>query len=145
VTRGVAFLDHTADVGIAVEAATPAGLFHNAAVGMLMLLRGEDDEEEPESESESDPESETLGVEVAGDGYPALLAMWLRELLFLHEVRGLDYVSARFDRLDDAGLSARVRVEPSRRAVREIKGVTLHGLEAEESPGGWRARVIFDV
>jgi SHS2 domain-containing protein len=29
--------------------------------------------------------------------------------------------------------------------VREIKGVTLHGLTAEPRGNGWYARVIFDV
>jgi SHS2 domain-containing protein len=35
-----------------------------------------------------------------------------------------------------------VRLGPS---VREIKGVTLHGLRVDQVEGGWRARVIFDV
>ena len=31
------------------------------------------------------------------------------------------------------------------KSVREIKGVTYHGLAAARRGGGWYARVVFDV
>jgi SHS2 domain-containing protein len=34
---------------------------------------------------------------------------------------------------------------PAAATVREIKGVTYHGLEAAFANGHWHARVIFDV
>ncbi|NIP79499.1 MAG: archease, partial [Gemmatimonadetes bacterium] len=76
---------------------------------------------------------------------PGLLAAWLRELLFLHETRRSDYVGAAFDLLEGSALHARVRTEPARRAVREIKGVTYHELAVRRAGDGWKARVIFDV
>jgi SHS2 domain-containing protein len=152
VNPAVTFLDHTADVGIAVRAATLDQLFGAAAGGMLMLLRGEDDEDDGgapgpvwDAGAGRGRDTEVAELDVAGDGRAAVLAGWLRELLFLHETRHLDLVGVRFSRLDPDGLSARVALEPARPAVREIKGVTLHGLQVEETPDGWRARVIFDV
>ena len=59
---------------------------------------------------------------------------------------GVGFRGARFDLLEATRLEARVEVGPSAAVpVREIKGVTLHGLEVEREEGGWRARVIFDV
>ncbi len=168
---GVRFLDHTADVGIDVEAGTLPELFHRAALGMLALLRGDDDpaprspapsraghaargtghrpsdaQRGPAGE-ECPPAGEERPVPVSerGDGWAAVLAGWLRELLFLHETGGRDYRGAEFGRLDASGFDATVHTEPARRAVREIKGVTYHELAVEETETGWRARVIFDV
>ena len=159
--RGVAFLDHTADVGLEVEAPSLEELFHRAAVGMLMLLRGHDDEAATRGPAGDDAAgddaatrrsagdaaaaAEHLTVEAEAEGLERVLADWLRELLFLHETRHRDYVAAAFERLDADGVSARVELEPSGGAAREIKGVTYHGLEVVEERGGWRARVIFDV
>lgn len=161
--EGVVFLDHTADVGIGVAAPTLDALFHRAALGMLALLRGEDDE--PDSvHSPGNPQGadgqrghddpDRL-VALTAATLPSLLADWLREILFLHEIDGRDYVAADFDTLDPAPpppatpapatLRARVRTAASVGAVREIKGVTYHELRVERTGGGWEAQVIFDV
>ena len=144
---GITFLDHTADVGIDVRAATPADLFDRAARGMLALLRGTEDTGDT---GDTEGTEGTEGTDVAlGAASPAeLLADWLREILFLHGTEYRDYVDAEFGRLDLTGggrLDARVRTEPSRGAAREIKGVTYHELAVEETEEGWTARVIFDV
>jgi SHS2 domain-containing protein len=179
--EGISFVDHTADVGIDVQAGSLEELFHRAAVGMLALLRGWDepaagaggsDSGAPETAAppasghpgsgagrSSDPDApgiagptapagaeavrETVAVE--GRDRAMVLAGWLKELLFLHETAGEDYVEADFERLDDTGARAAVRVAPAAPAVREIKGVTYHELAVVETGGGWRARVIFDV
>lgn len=158
---GVRFLDHTADVGIAVEAQNAEELFHRAALGMRALLRGDDDLGPSESVAPATPPpdadtgrapagrarqpSATLRVSTTGRDWTTVLAGWLRELLYFHGVEGRDYVAARFDRLDASGVDAAVRTEPSTGAVREIKGVTYHELTVEAANSGWRARVIFDV
>lgn len=148
--EGITFVDHTADVGMDVEAPSRERLFHRAAVGMLALLRGE---EEP---GDGEPGDATVGrggargpehlsVGLAADDGARLLAAWLKELLFLHETRHADYAGATFDKLTDGRLEARIEIEPSVRAVREIKGVTYHELTVAETEDGWKARVIFDV
>lgn len=150
---GVTALDHTADVGIDVAAPTLEELFLRAAAGMMWLLRGEDASPElrgadlrgAESPgSEVSGETRTLSITAADAG--ALLREWLRELLFWYEVEGLAFEGARLEALSDTRLVAEVEVvtdpvEP----IREIKGVTLHGLLAERRGDGWVGRVIFDV
>lgn len=150
---GVTFLDHTADVGIDVTAPSLERLFHRAAVGMLALLRGLDDGPAPEPASVSAEGAaagraapvETLTVELDADDVGGLLADWLRELLFLHETRHVDYARATFDELTERRLRARVETAPGPPVVREIKGVTYHELCAEPTDDGWYGRVIFDV
>lgn len=158
---GVREIEHTADLGMEVEAASLAELFQRAAAGMMSLVRnaaeGPEDrplDEPPADEPPADATSPTpltarsLRIELAGDepDVAVLLVRWLRELLYLQEVAGFVYRDATFTRLDGSGLRASVRpdADPSRQ-VRELKGVTYHGLEVERVGDRWRARVIFDI
>lgn len=157
-SAGVTFLDHTADFGIDVEAPSLDALLDRAARGMLALLRGEEDGAEARpDEAITDRGPGSPGRSMDRDVSPAvtleleaadpvdLMAGWLRELLFLHEVRHLDYAGARFENVREDRLTAHVAVRPARAPVREIKGVTYHELAVRSTDTGWRARVIFDV
>lgn len=142
---GITFLEHTADVGLDVEAPSPELLFHRAAAGMLALLRGQD-EDSPDPGRGADPnriESRTVTLDASDRA--GLLKAWLRELLLLHETGGADYAGVTFFELTARRLEARVRTAPAEPAVREIKGVTYHELSVQETDSGWKARVIFDV
>lgn len=154
--EGVRSLEHTADVGLEVEAPDLERLFVRAARGMMVLLH----ERVPETGSEgrppggdapdlaSLPESggEVRRLEVDAPDLASLLREWLRELLYWHEVEGFAVTGAEFRRLEPTGLDASVRGGPAPDdPIREIKGVTLHGLVAEEREGGWYGRIIFDV
>jgi SHS2 domain-containing protein len=136
---GVRFLEHTADVALEARADSARALFERAALGMMRLL----------VERQPTPDAERA-LTVAGADLPILLRAWLRALLRWHE-DGFSPAGVTVDALarDSQGrwaLSARVAggAAPGR-PLREIKGVTLHGLAAEERPDGWYARVIFDV
>lgn len=145
---GVVSLDHTADVGIEVHAASLPALFDRAAHGALALVAGADEGGGAEGEVSGVVANGEVEQRLAleAEDVAGLLALWLRELLFLHEVHQLAYRGASFDRLDATRLDAAVTLGPDpRAAVREIKGVTYHGLVAEPRNGGWFARVIFDV
>lgn len=145
---GVRALDHTADVGIEVDAGTLAELVQRAALGFtwLLLERGPSGQEFHRA----------LRVR-AGDA-PSLLRETLRELLWWHERDGLTVVElkdVRVGRGEDGGvgadqdplvLTALARLAMDEAApVREIKGVTLHGLVAEQRGDRWYGHVIFDV
>jgi SHS2 domain-containing protein len=151
---GITFLDHTADVGMDVEAGSLEQLLHQCAVGMLTLLRGEEEDPgsagaghglAPTEQDPADVPADSVPMELQADDAVALLAGWLREVLYLHEVRGADYVGLDVDRLDPGRLVGRLLTRQDGRAVREIKGVTYHALAVTEEAGRWRARVIFDV
>lgn len=138
---GVKTMDHTADVGLAIEAEDRAELFRRAAAGMMHLIL----ERLPERTDEI-RELRVSSADLAG-----LLREWLRELLYWHEAEGFSVASADIRTLEveeggEAVLEATVRGGPDDEPpVREIKGVTLHGLTAGPRDGGWHGRVIFDV
>jgi SHS2 domain-containing protein len=133
---GVTSMDHTADVGLEIEADDRAELFGRAAAGMMHLIL----ERRPERVDE------IRELRASSEDLAGLLREWLRELLYWHEVEGFSVAGAEFRRLEPTGLDASVRGGPAPGTpIREIKGVTLHGLVAEEREEGWYGRIIFDV
>jgi len=148
---GVVFLDHTADVGLDVAAPTLAELFTRTAAGMACLIHGAD-REDPEDREPTSPRAAgptplaERSLTLSAEDLPALLRAWLREILHWHEAEGLAVRDARFSALGPTELNASVTVSPDTdEPIREIKGVTLHGLAVEQGVEGWRSRVIFDV
>lgn len=156
---GVVEFEHTADLGMEVEACSLEELFHRAAAGMMVLVRERNGVDDGVTASHSVPpaghatdgqeeriEERLLELEHESEDVAGLLVRWLRELLFLQEVEGFVYGEAEFDRLDGSGLRVRVRSAPAPAPpVRELKGVTYHGLEVARRNGTWHARVIFDI
>jgi SHS2 domain-containing protein len=163
VPRGISFLDHTADVGVEVHASSLPDLFILAALGMTGLVYGADLGAEAdtamarptpptaraplaagESASAGAPVRRVLSL--SAEDAPTLLRAWLRSLLGWLETEGLSLRAARFDALTETRLGAVVDLAPdTREPIREIKGVTLHGLVAERRGTEWTGRVIFDV
>jgi SHS2 domain-containing protein len=140
--EGVRALDHTADVGLALSAPDLALLLERAIRGLDWLLR----ESAPPEAREERP------LEVQAPDPPSLLRAVLRETLAWHDLEGLAPAGVEVKSTSPgsegspARVRARVRVgRPDGPPVREIKGVTLHGLRAARASGGWEGRVIFDV
>lgn len=141
---GVRELAHTADIGIELTAASWPELLRRAAEGTWYLVFGE--REEVGDPDPGDDDEEALEVVLEAGGPDALLLKWLQELLYWHEVDGFVARRVRFETLSERGLDARVWGGPPRHdAVRELKGVTYHGLAVTGGERGWRARVIFDI
>ncbi len=158
VPAGVTFIDHAADVGLDVVAPTLGELFARAAAGMACLIHGADlggDTPDPTAAATSGrgargPSRREPLVErrltLSADDPATLLRAWLRELLHWHEAEGLTLRDTSFDVLDETHVEATVALAPDTvEPIREIKGVTLHGLVVERRDGGWVGRVIFDV
>lgn len=133
---GVVPIDHTADVGFEVSAPGLGELVRQAVFGMDWLLR------------EGDPPTgvEVRMLEVRAPDPAGLLRSALREFMLWHEIE--NFVPSEFQELEASTTRLRAVVRggaPDRPPVREIKGVTLHGLAAEPRDGGWWGRVVFDV
>ncbi len=137
---GGLLLDHTADGGLEVEAPDLPTLFERAAAGAEALV-----ETTSSPAAAPSPAVETVPIALEAGDVALLLADWLRELLFLQQVRGKSLRRAQFDELTTTRLSARLELAPAGEAIREIKGVTYHGLEVSRDAEGWHARIIFDV
>lgn len=132
-------LDHTADVGIEVRAATLADLFETAAEGMFSFL--------------IDPTRVDIRAwrerRVEADDREGLLVAWLNDLLVL--LAAEEFVPKTFviDEISDRRLRATVHGEPVDRSRHlfklDVKAATYHLLSVRPDDGGWSARIIFDV
>jgi SHS2 domain-containing protein len=131
--------DHTADLGLRVEAASREELFAEAARGLTAQIV-----ENPEKISPRDE----ITIAKPGTEIDYLLFDWLDELIYQYEVR--NRVFAEFDvRLDDTGLTATLRGETVDRGKHalshEVKAITYHGFMVEPTDRGWRAEMILDI
>lgn len=137
-------LDHTADIGVEIEAPSRKALFEEALQAFTEAV-AELGKVEP---------ARQRWIELAAETAEDLLVLFLEELLYLFEVDGLLFRRARVE-IDEAttgeGLSLAAVLEgepydPAKHPIKVlIKGVTYHRLAAEPRGGGWYGRVIFDI
>jgi SHS2 domain-containing protein len=132
-------IEHTADIGIEVEADTLAELFEGTAAAMFSLIVDPD--------TVKGMEERDLTLE-AGD-LEELLFMWLNELLFILYSEGLLFSGFKVKDIGEERMVATVsgeRLDLRRhRLDEEIKAATYHEMMVERRDDGWKARVIFDV
>jgi SHS2 domain-containing protein len=132
------WFDHTADVGMEVWGESLPRLFAHAALGLYDLM-GAPATLERRVEEEIRLEGADLGE---------LLVAWLGELAYRLAAHGHVYGEAE-PVVEGTALSARlvggVVPEGVRRMAREVKAATYHELVVRRTPGGWEARVVFDI
>ena len=125
------WVEHTAELELAIEAGSESEVFADALAGYAELVGPADG---PHASHE---------VEAEAPDRAALLAAWLEELVFLAETEA--FVPERAEiALRPGGLHARVsgrRGDPPH----IVKAVTYHDLEFSPAGTGWRARVVLDV
>ena len=127
------FVDHTAELGVELEAESRPALFQEALLALRELLGDEEAEE-----------AVVFDVAVEAPDAAALLVAWLEELLYLAETEGL--LPERAAGVDVTATALRARVEGRRGAPRPlVKAVTYHDLELRRTDRGWRARITLDV
>lgn len=136
-------LEHTADVGFEVEAASPAEVFEAAASALLRVI----------FESELPQRGRrTVRLVLQATDLEALLVRWLDELIYLVQTRGDVPVRTRV-RLSAAPQGPRLEAElellpfeaVADRFAGEVKAATYHGLKLKKTETGWTASVILDV
>ncbi|MFB6249504.1 MAG: archease [Salinibacter sp.] len=136
-------IDHTGDLGLRVTADTLPRLFERAAEGTFRVLTDLGDVRPAVAST----------VTVRAPDREALVVRWLSELNFRHAAHrrlyGAFAVSSVEAQGDEWVLEATVRgepIDPERHVVHtEIKAVTFHGLEVQETEAGWTVQVIFDL
>jgi SHS2 domain-containing protein len=132
--------DHTADIGLEVEARTLPELFQTAARALFDQITDID--------KVRDLEERHVTAEAAGT--EELLVRWLSELLFLHDAEGVIFSRFEVDALSPERVSARVGGEPfdpGRHPVKtEVKAVTYHQVSViRQADGTHVARFVVDV
>ena len=131
-------LEHTADVGLQSRGATLEDAFAGVAEGLATLLGAWFPGEGTEN-----------WLHVEGEDPESLLAAWVDELLYMHEVQDVGFGGFVVHRVGDQGLEAQVRTVAL--GDRELEGVgikaaTYHRLRVGKEPdGSWLARIYLDV
>jgi len=136
-------IDHTGDIGIQVTAPSLPQLFERAALGMFRVL----------TDLDTVQPSDATSIAVEGRDREALMVRWLSELNYRHTVDDVLYGAFEVDAINETDdgftLTATARgeaIDPARHTVyTEIKAITFHGMEIQETDEGWSVQVIFDM
>jgi SHS2 domain-containing protein len=132
-------IEHTADLGLEIEAPTLAELLERAGVAMAGVMV-ELDAVEPR---------ERRTLEVEADTFDELLHDWLQTLLVRFGTDAFVPCEIAVETTAPTRITATVageRFDRTRhRLLTELKAVTWHELAVRQQAGGWWARVIFDV
>lgn len=133
--------DHTADIGIRINAATLEDLFCEAGEALFSLIVTNLQDVEPRQQL-------SFSLPLRDKKYDYLLFDWLNELLFTFDTR--QFVPATFDaRISSSGLEATALGElinsARHRLEHEVKAITYHGLKVIQEDERWLAEVIVDI
>lgn len=131
--------EHTADLGLRIEAGDLPALFSEAARGLFSMI--------VEDLETVVPASERV-FQLAGTDQEYLLFDWLNELLYTFETELL--LLCHFEvHLEPNSLKATARGELFNSArhhlAHEVKAITYHQLSVRQIDAGWRAEVIVDI
>ena len=136
---GYRLFEHTADLGIHIEAPDLMSLLQDAALGLLAVIIANPSSVQPVL---------SRNWQIAADQHDYLLFDWLSELLYTFETEHLLF--SRFELLwDGQQLAATAHGEPLDRQrhqlEHEVKAITYHALRLEQTAEGWVAEVIVDI
>ena len=138
-TKSYRLIDHTGDLGFEVRGGDLPDLFRKAAWAFTDILVN--------AATIRADQPQTIVIDAPDR--EALLAAWLGELLFWFDARHRVFSRFEIAELTDQTLTARVWGEvfnPDRHGFKhDIKAVTYHQLQVQETAQGWRARVILDI
>lgn len=133
-------IEHTADKGLEVHAATLEELFATAAYGLFTLM----------VDPAQYPALQETEIEIRASDPQVLLVKWLNELLYRFEVH--KQLPSRFEILELRPDHLRVRVgyrvvtpEAIEWDGAPVKSVTYHHLQLEPKAEGWYLRFYVDV
>ncbi|MEF8828283.1 MAG: archease [Haloarcula sp.] len=129
---------HTADVAVEATGDTLGDAFAAAADGMAAA----------QCDDIPDP-GERFSLSVTAEGVEAALLEYLDELILQRDVRNqlpVDNEATVSERDGEWTVDATARGVPlAQVTAREIKAVTYSQMAVEETDGGWRVYVVFDV
>ena len=132
-------IEHTADIGIEVEASDRAGIFARSGQAMFDLMLG----------LRSIGKTLRKPIQVGGDSTEELLVAWLNELLYVYAVERIvfsDFSDTRLGKREFSATGLGEEFDPGKHSpAMEIKAATYHGMSVVHDGGRWKATIIFDV
>ena len=137
--EGVRFIEHTADIGLDVEAPSLEDCFARTAAGLFSSFA---------EEAWSHAEEHKIVVSLSATSLEELLVLWLEELLYRADADHLAFTAFKVDAVDDSTLRGQAVARVAgwqEMAEPPVKGVTRHDLWVRKDGDTWRAHVILDV
>jgi len=133
-SAGFTEIEHTADWALIVWAPNLGHLFALAAEGMYWLM---------EVTLQSEPIVERV-IELESADTESLLVAFLSELLYLSEMEGIGFNRFEVSVVKNR-VTAAVRGAAMASQKKEIKAVTYHNLNIENTAGTYSVTIVFDV
>ncbi len=132
-------IEHTADVGVKITAASLEELFRKTARAMFDIMA--------EESGHCAKKVNQIQIKQSADNIDELFVNWLNELLSLSAAKALIFCDFKINKIDKHSLEAVVAGSDMKnyKVNTEIKAATYHELKLEQSDSGWMAEVIFDV
>ena len=134
-------IEHTADVGLELEAPDLKAALELAAASMFDLVCDLD--------TVGDGVRRTVRIRAREADLENMMVRWLNELLYVFESERLLLSGFVVTKLESGLIEADVtgeRYDPARHALKtEIKAATYHDLVVDRVEGVWLVRVIFDT
>jgi SHS2 domain-containing protein len=132
-------IEHTADIGIHVDAEDVDTLFADAGRGLFAIISGDLNEIES---------THLVKIKITGHDRDYLMLDWLTELLIRFDLEHLLFCEFNVE-VNSNGLTATAQGEPidfsRHRLLHEVKAVTYHGLSVKQTAQGWTADVLLDI
>ncbi len=132
-------LDHTADLGLDIEADSLSELYRGGVLALTDLL----------TDRSAIRGRLSRRVRVTGPDVAATLVFWMGEVIGEGEIHNEVYSDVRILEATPACVEGELLGEPrdlERHPARhEVKAVTWHDLDVGESDGRWFAHVILDI
>ena len=135
---GFEIIEHTADVGIRSWGKTAAACLEQAARGLFEIV----------GVWRPDAAGSPVAVTSTGRDRAAVVVEWLNEVLYEYEARDAVASRVQVDEVAATSASGTVWLAPRGDVAAEgtqVKAVTYHRLEMQESGDGWAAQIYVDV
>ncbi len=132
-------IDHTGDCGVCITAESEAQLFARAALAMMHIIT--------DITCVSAQEKTLFSLEAADRA--ALLRKWLNQLNYYHITEEFLFCDFKIREIAETrliGAALGEKIDTGKHQIfTEIKAVTYHELEIEQTSMGWSAQIIFDL
>ncbi len=133
-SEGFLEIEHTADWELEVWGPSLSSLFEQAARGMYQLCGTQTEARIHHHQN----------IDLQASDWESLLVLFLSELLYLGETTGLAFSHFKLV-LADYQLHGELKGSKLTGRDKEIKAVTYNNLKIEQTPLGYKVRIVFDV
>lgn len=134
---GFKILEHAMDLRIRVFGSSREELFKNALAGMASIQKKEIVDRKP---------TVKYPIFIESIDASAILVDFLSEVLALADTNQEVYFCVKLNEFSDTVIDAEIRGVKVNKFDEDIKAVTYHGVDIQQSESGlWEAEIVFDI